>query len=156
MATKQTAGSLGAKLPEGYEPIQGGSFGDTWDFTKRRNLEGVVKRLDSTTMDQGKKNEREQRVLELETKEGERISVWESATLRDLFDAVTIGSQIALAYAGEKAVKGRRQPMHNILAGIKGGAPQRANGATKPTKKSAKPKPARSKPAGKPGAPGRA
>ena len=119
--SKQASRATGkVHLPPGYEVITG-SFALKWDFTAMPLLEGTVIRLDTLELKRGgrSKEVRSARVMEIETKTGEKYAVWESAALAGFFDQAQKGDQVGITYEGERKIPGQRNTMHDFKAGIK-------------------------------------
>lgn len=120
MKQKTKAGRV--LLPAGFEAIQtGGNFAPTWDMKKNPVIQGVV--VGIKELKKGGKIKNDTRILTIKQANGEEVSVWESASIRAVFDTAQEHGvnkcEVAFAYAGEKKIKGQRNPMHDISGGIK-------------------------------------
>lgn len=117
--TKTKAGRV--LLPSGFEPMQSGDFAPTWDMKKNRTVQGVV--VGIKELKKGGKIKNDTRILTIKQPDGTQISVWQSASIRAVFDtAEQLGvnkCEVAFAYMGERRIKGQRNPMHDIVGGIK-------------------------------------
>lgn len=135
MATKKAAKRVAAKkatkstkranpnkgtLPRGYKSIVAdGDYGSAWDFEAEPELQGTLNAIRGPfTVGKGK-DKREKRVAEIEKEDGTKVSVWESAGLKSLFesDDVEEGTEVFIRYEGEKDV-GRPQPMRVFTVAI--------------------------------------
>lgn len=109
-----------ATLPSGYEPIRG-DFGTSWDFKRDPVIEGLVVQIKE--LKRGGKIKKDTRVLDLQLDDGRVISVWQSAAIKAAFDtAEQLGAgkcRAAFVYRGAKKIPGMRNPMHDIVAGVK-------------------------------------
>lgn len=88
-ATAAASASLpqGEEIPEGFEQI-GGSYAPTWAPEIGDSIVGeVTGNVKEVEMKQGRKVTT-RNVVEFTTKDGERLSVWESATLSAMFDQI--------------------------------------------------------------------
>jgi len=102
-----------APVPEGFTRADSG-FPQSWDFEREPVVQGHVVRIRTVELKYGKQV-RETRVMEVAV-DGEPFSVWESAALTELFDAVSEGDEVWIRYTGQIQVKGRRQPMRGFQA----------------------------------------
>lgn len=110
------AKSKAPQLPKGFQPIKG-DFGTKWDYEANPILEGTVTRMDRVEVGKGK-NRRESGVMDVTTKDGSVVTVWESAALRGLFQTVSPGFKVYLAYLGEKKIAGQKNPMRDFSVGF--------------------------------------
>lgn len=109
-----------AQLPKGYEPIT--AFAPSWQYEEEPLLEGTIKSFGEHTVIRGKgRNAREetQRTCIVERKDGTVVTVWESATLRGLFDECEEGEQIAIAFQGLGVAKPGQNPPKLFAVGYK-------------------------------------
>lgn len=105
-----------ATLPKGYEPISG--FAPSWDFQQEPLLEGVVVSFGEVAS-KFKKGEMQRNCI-IETKDGEQLTVWESATLTSLFDDFAEGESVAIAFTGYGPItKAGRKPAKLFSIGYK-------------------------------------
>ncbi len=106
------------ELPPGYETIAGSFGGQQWDVEKMPNLEGIVdKNKDDLTVGSGR-NKKTQSLVEVKTDSG-TYTVWKSAALYAFFDEVEEGDSVCLIYQGLRKIAGQKNPMKDIIAGIK-------------------------------------
>lgn len=116
-----------AQLPAGYVPVAQSEYGSEWQYTEQPVLEGVVQGEVRTVEVKYGRDLKNVRVLSVADHDGVLYSLWESATLRPLFDAVKPGDHVAVVYQGTRVIKGRKEPMKVFTAGIKPAeAPKRA------------------------------
>lgn len=108
------------QLPDGYTAIASGDFGEEWDYENVPLLEGVVEG-EAREVEVGKGRDKKMtRVINVATSSG-TYAVWESAALRQFFDKVYDGAEVAVAFQGYKDT-GRPQPMKVFVAGLYGDA----------------------------------
>lgn len=113
-AKKGTKGVKVGALPKGFKPITGGK-GSSWAYRDEPTLSGTLLKFGEVPS-KYKKGET-QRFAEIKRDgDGATITVWESAGTRPLFE-LKKGKRIAVAYLGEKKIKGRKQPMHDFAVG---------------------------------------
>lgn len=112
---KATAKSLpkADAIPEGMTRI-GKSYAPSWDVEAMGILAGKVTDIvrEVTIPAKGKRPEATRRVFEVTTVEGERFTVWESASLSEFFDAVADkgeGAEVWIRYDG----LGKKKPGQN-------------------------------------------
>lgn len=117
MASKTAKAKV--QLPSGFKAIQGGGdFAPSWDWKKHPVIEGIMQGIRAVKLPKkGKIPAREVHVYTIRTKDGD-VGVWESAGLRAL-NQVKKGKQVAIAYLGQKRIKGRPQPMRDFVVGVK-------------------------------------
>lgn len=125
------------QLPEGFVPIASGEFGDPWDFENDPVIVGTV---DGDTrelvINEGKRTEYNTRAVTILRDDGSRTDVWESASLKGWFDAISPGVSVSLAFQGYRDV-GKPSPMKVFVGAIaEGEAPDTAQ--SKPARKTAK------------------
>lgn len=119
-ANKATRSRSMIELPKGYAAINAGS---SWDYKAKPILEGIISGFRTVTSTKyfekvdGKKVPKEQRVCDLETKDG-AVSVYESASLSSLFDQKK-GARVCLIFQGLKKIEGRDQPMKLFTVGVR-------------------------------------
>jgi hypothetical protein len=95
-------------LPAGFKKVEG--FALPWDLDEMPVLQGTWGKVRTITVKRGKKME-EQRVCDVETADGKRYNVWESALLRPLFDDADEGTDVYIAFEGYgKAKAGQNAP----------------------------------------------
>jgi len=95
-------------LPAGFSRVEG--FAQTWDVEEMPVLQGTWGKVRSIQVKRGKKME-DARVCDVETDEGKRYTVWDSAGLRALFDTADEGTEVYIAYEGlGTAKKGQNAP----------------------------------------------
>lgn len=104
-----------ATLPKGYEAISG--FAPSWDFQKDPLLEGVVVSF-SEAPSKFKKGEVQRNCI-IETKEGEQLTIWESATLKSLFEEFEEGESVAIAFMGYGPIVKGKSPAKLFSIGYK-------------------------------------
>ena len=105
-----------SSIPAGMKQM-GGGYAPTWTPEEiGDSIHGVVSDLPKElTINKGKKNENETRVMEVTDMEGERFAVWQSAVLTPLFDEIEelgddgIGTEIFIEYNG----LGKKKPGQN-------------------------------------------
>lgn len=85
-AKAKATASAPAGIPKGMKPIEGG-YAKTWNVDELPILEGMASAPKTVTLTKGKKSD-DRRCFELRTDDGERYTVWESAGLASLFEAV--------------------------------------------------------------------
>ena len=94
-------------IPKGMKQM-GGGYAKTWTPEKiGDHVHGAISALPKElTLNKGKKTENVTEVLEVTTREGERLAVWKSAVLSSLFDEINeqgddaIGTEIFIRYDG--------------------------------------------------------
>lgn len=116
MATKRNA--VGA-APEGYERVGSGDFAQSHDFKKYPVLEGEV--LATKTIEQGIGKKRRDVRIAVVHRGDVPVTLWESAALAGLFDAVKVGDRVWVKYTGPIKIRGRKQPMKGFDSAIKPG-----------------------------------
>jgi len=95
-------------LPAGFKRVDG--FAQTWDVETMPLLQGTWGKVRTIQVKRGKKME-EARVCDVETDDGKRYTVWDSAGLRGLFDAADEGTEVFIQYEGlGVAKKGQNAP----------------------------------------------
>lgn len=115
MAAKASA-AKSAGVPKGMKPISGG-YAKSWDVDAMPEIHGTageIKTVKLTQKRKGKVEEVERRCVEVKNKaDGERYTVWESATLTNLFDALAEageGTVIWIRYTGLGVAKKGQNP----------------------------------------------
>lgn len=102
------------QLPAGFKAITSGSYGEEWDYEKHPTLQGVVssdvREVEQKPMRRGEKPRTTRVVTITSSEDGRAYTLWESASLRDFFDGLHRGMEVAVVYQGTKDV-GRPQPM---------------------------------------------
>lgn len=117
MARKATASaSTGGNIPKGMKPISGG-YAKTWNVEDFDTIDGQASEVKVVKLSQkrgGKVEEIERRCVEVKnTRDGERCTVWESAALANLFDALEEQApcRVYIRFTGYgKAKKGQNAP----------------------------------------------
>lgn len=111
----RTAASNGkGSLPAGFTRVEG--FGLPWDLDEMPVLQGEWGKVRTITVKRGKKME-EQRVCDVETEDGKRYTVWESAALMSLFNECDEGTEVYLEFQGYgTAKKGQNAPKLFVVA----------------------------------------
>lgn len=105
---------MNTKLPEGYQDLSGG--GQEWEPVQNDKLVGTCLRVKEIKKGTGKvKNDT--RIMSVETENGV-FMVWESAMLRDLFDAVTPGDGVFIQFTGTEE-NGTDNPTKMFTVGLK-------------------------------------
>jgi len=95
-------------LPSGFTRVEG--FAQTWDVEAMPVLIGTWGKARNIQVKHGKKME-DARVCDVETDDGKRFTVWDSAGLRALFDTIQEGTEVYIAYDGlGVAKKGQNAP----------------------------------------------
>jgi len=91
MAKQKQPQTPSATAPKGMKTISGG-YAATWNVDEVPTLDGkVADKPKTVTLTQGKKQV-ERRCIEVRTADGERYTVWESAGLVTLFEALDEGA----------------------------------------------------------------
>ncbi len=86
MAAKASASK--SAVPKGMTQLAGG-YAKTWNVEEKSTMHGAVSEAPRTvTLTQGKKTV-DRRCIEVKDEDGERYTVWESAGLVNLFEALT-------------------------------------------------------------------
>ena len=95
-------------VPAGFQRVEG--FGLQWDLDDMPVLQGTWGKVRTITVKRGQKME-EQRVCDVETEDGKRYTVWESAMLSPLFNDCESGDDVYIAFEGfGKAKTGQNAP----------------------------------------------
>lgn len=95
-------------LPAGFTRIEG--FAQSWDLEEMPVLQGTWGKERTIQIKRGKKME-EARVCDVETEDGKRYTVWNSAGLTALFDAAEQGTEVYIQFDGfGTAKKGQNAP----------------------------------------------
>ncbi len=98
-----------ASLPAGYKALD--SRAPKWDFEKNREISGPRSAAREVTFDEGTKKERKARIMVVEDADLGRVTVWESAALRSLFDETEEGDEVFIRFTGYgTAKKGQNAP----------------------------------------------
>lgn len=99
------------QLPAGFRTIAAGEYGEEWDYEKNPLLQGTVV-SDVREVEAGKgRDKRVQRVVSIKSDDdGRTYTLWDSASLKEFFNHLHRGQQIAVVFRGYKDV-GRPQPM---------------------------------------------
>lgn len=112
MAKAKQSASNGGNIPKGMKPITGG-YAKTWDVEEFDTIDGQAQEPKTVKLKQGGK-EVERRCVEVKnTSDGERYTVWESAALANLFDALAEQApcRVYIRFTGYgKAKKGQNAP----------------------------------------------
>lgn len=104
------------EIPEGFEMISDGSLTETHDFNKTPIVMGKVLTLKTVLLKRGGAVE-ENRMMTVDMGT-ETTAVWESASLKDLFDVMVTGDQVYIRYDGDEEMGGGRQPMKKFVTGL--------------------------------------
>lgn len=104
------------EIPAGFEMVSDGSLTETHDFTKQPIVTGKVLTLKTVLLTRAGKVE-ENRMITVQM-EGETTAVWESASLKDLFDTMVTGDIVYIRYEGDEEMGGGRQPMKKFVTGL--------------------------------------
>lgn len=95
-------------LPAGFKRVEG--FAQTWDVEAMPVLQGTWGKVRTIEVKRGKKME-SARVCDVETEDGKRYTVWDSAGLRALFDTADEDTEVYIEYQGLGiAKKGQNAP----------------------------------------------
>lgn len=107
------------QLPEGFTAITAGEFGDPWDYQSRPVIQGTVDGDVREIEVPGDKRgtTRTARAVTIETTDGDRLDIWESASLKRWFDTIADGMTVAVIFQGERDV-GRPSPMKVFTGSI--------------------------------------
>lgn len=133
----------GVQLPEGFVPISSGEFGDPWDFESDPVVVGTIDGdTRNVVVNEGKRTEYETRAVTVARDDGTRIDVWESASLKGWFDAISSGMSVSLAFQGYRDV-GKPSPMKVFVGAIAEGEVEEAPARKPAAKKAAAKKSAR-------------
>lgn len=101
MATRKGRTTKG-QLPEGYSDLTA-KQAPVWEPSEGDMVEGeCVKVREVPNPNPGTK--RMSRIMEVQQDDGERIAVWDSYALSDLFDVVERGDRVIIIYDGEGEV----------------------------------------------------
>lgn len=103
-------------IPEGFEMISDGTLTETHDFNMQPIVTGKVMTLKKVLLQRAGKIE-ENRMITVDTAEGS-TAVWESASLKDLFDEMVTGDMVYIRYEGDEEMGGGRQPMKKFVTGL--------------------------------------
>lgn len=104
--SKSKASSKKATLPNGYKSLS--SRAPNWDFEKDTVIEGERGEVRDVTFDKGTKKERTVQVMTIDDAKKGKLTVWNSATLRPLFEETEEGDSVRVEYLGlAKAKKGQ-------------------------------------------------
>lgn len=87
----------GKKLPEGYKVI---ARAPNWDPEKDPVIEGVRGETREFTVKKGTPDEYDARTFVLEDETLGHITVWESAMLKDMFEATEDGDVVRIEFLG--------------------------------------------------------
>lgn len=88
MASAKASATKSSGPPKGMKPLVGG-FAKTWNTDEFDTLQGkVADAPKSVTLNKGTKKETERRCVEVVTDSGDRYTLWESAGLVPLFNAI--------------------------------------------------------------------
>lgn len=105
------------EIPEGFEMISDGTLTETHDFVTTPIVMGKIMTMKTVLLKRGG-NVEENRMITVDTGEGS-TAVWESASLKDLFDELVAGDQVYIRYEGDEEMGGGRQPMKKFVTGLK-------------------------------------
>ena len=95
-------------LPAGFTRVEG--FAQQWDLEAMPVLQGIWGKVRTIQVKRGKKME-DSRVCDVETEDGKRYTVWESATLKAGFEAAKEGDEVYISFDGMgHAKKGQNPP----------------------------------------------
>lgn len=104
------------KLPEGYKALNAG-FAPTWEPEEGDVLEGVVTAVREVEVKRGRKLI-QTHAMEIETEDGDRQTLWESALLSELFSEAEVGSQVFVLYEGLGPAQPGQNPPKLYVSGI--------------------------------------
>jgi hypothetical protein len=111
---KENVGSSGP--PKGMRTIEGG-YAKSWDIEEMPVIDGrvesAIKTVTLTQKRNGKTESVDRQCVEVKTSDGERYTVWESATLANLFSALeqAIPCSVWIKFTGYgKAKRGQNPP----------------------------------------------
>lgn len=117
---KAAPAKAASKLPKGFTAI--GGLSSSWpnDTTKPGEvIVGTIVSFDEKKVQRGKRKEKV-KLLELETTEGKKLTLWQSAGLSPLFD-LPAGTRVRLEYLGMGVAKpGQNAPRLYALAVAEG------------------------------------
>jgi hypothetical protein len=104
------------EIPEGFEMVSDGTLTETHDFKKIAIVMGKVLTMKTVPLKRGNVIE-DNRMITVDTGEG-TTAVWESASLKDLFDDMVVGDNVYIRYDGDEDMGGGRQPMKKFVTGL--------------------------------------
>lgn len=116
MSTKKTETS---SLPKGMELVSDGSLSESHNFTAEPIVHGVVVTQKAVQIQRGKVLE-DNRMLGIDVGD-KTVTVWESASLEDLFDTAVVGDEVYIKLTGSVDLKNGLNPMKTFVTGIKKG-----------------------------------
>lgn len=105
------------EIPAGFEMVSDGTLTATHDFTKTPIVMGKVLTLKTVPLKRGNVIE-DNRMITVAMEDG-TTAVWESASLKDLFDEMVVGDEVYLRYDGDEDMGSGRQPMKKFITGLK-------------------------------------
>lgn len=105
------------EIPAGFEMISDGTLTETHDFTKQPIVMGKVMTMKTVLLTRGNSVE-ENRMITVDLGDGS-TAVWESASLKDLFDEMVTGDEVYIRYEGDEEMGGGRQPMKKFVTGLR-------------------------------------
>jgi hypothetical protein len=95
---RKLAKSTSANVPKGMRTLSS-DYAPSWDPEKVPTLEGAFGEVRTVPLKQdGKRVER--RCSEMTLKDGKRVTVWESAGLKRLFDEASAGATVYIHFDG--------------------------------------------------------
>lgn len=105
------------QLPAGFEKVSDGKLADEWDYEKEPELQGrVVRKKIVDCIQQGKPAKAPMMLIDRGDKE---LCVWESASLRDLFESADSGDEVYIKYLGITEMDEGRNDMKTFYTAIK-------------------------------------
>jgi len=132
-----------AQLPEGFQPI--GSYAPSWNYAEEPLLQGVILEFSETiqTRQEGKKTKKVKvKTATIQRKNGSIVKVWESTTMRPLWENFEEGDAVAIAYQGLGQKKKGMNPAKLFAIGRAVGAVKakpKARSKTKPKARTRRP-----------------
>lgn len=107
----------GVQLPEGFTPITNGEYGEPWDYEAMPVLTGTISGEVREVETGTGKNKRVSKVVTVETDDGQRFDVWESAALASWFEKIEEGSRVSIVFQGYRDT-GKASPMKVFVGAI--------------------------------------
>lgn len=108
-AAPKKSASKSSSLPAGYKALD--ARAPNWEFEKNKEISGTRGPAREVKFDEGTKRERVSRVMTVDDAKLGRVTVWESAALRALFNETEDGDEVFVRFTGYgKAKKGQNAP----------------------------------------------